>query len=243
MTLTSKQFLQRCSDVHGDTYDYSLVDYKRNRDYQSIICKEHGPFKQTGSAHLAGRGCPVCAKPKINARNLRVTTTFSAFKEKADNRHLGKYQYVDQTFQNMRVKMSITCQQHGNFEQTPESHLTGRGCPACSKTGFDPTRAGFLYVLVCGSITKVGITNLTPQNRAKSVSRSAGKVFEVATAIKFVDGSVADKIETRLLQFLRLNYKNTEESHEGHSECFENVEYNVLQKTILKLCSEYLPTH
>ena len=56
-------------DTHGDTYDYSLVEYKNIKTKVIIICKEHGPFEQTPGSHKIGRGCNDCRPMK----NTRVT--------------------------------------------------------------------------------------------------------------------------------------------------------------------------
>lgn len=37
--LTTEEFIERAKDIHGDKYDYSLVEYKTNRDKVKIICK------------------------------------------------------------------------------------------------------------------------------------------------------------------------------------------------------------
>lgn len=47
--------------VHGDTYDYSLVEYVNNKTTVKIICREHGIFEQTPSKHTKGHGCKKCA--------------------------------------------------------------------------------------------------------------------------------------------------------------------------------------
>lgn len=47
--------------IHGDKYDYSLVDYRGNKSNIVIICPIHGEFKQTPSVHLLGCGCQKCA--------------------------------------------------------------------------------------------------------------------------------------------------------------------------------------
>ena len=39
---------------------YTLVEYKSTHKKVKIICKEHGVFEQTPSAHKSGRGCYVC---------------------------------------------------------------------------------------------------------------------------------------------------------------------------------------
>jgi len=31
-------------------------------------------------------------------------------------------------------KLIITCPEHGEFEQSPNSHLSGRGCPICKSS-------------------------------------------------------------------------------------------------------------
>lgn len=46
--------------VHGDRYDYSLVEYKGAREHVTIRCKIHGLFVQRSYIHLNGAGCPTC---------------------------------------------------------------------------------------------------------------------------------------------------------------------------------------
>ena len=59
--LTKEQFIERATGVHGDLYDYSLVEYKRNSTKVVITCKEHGNFLMIPSDHLRGSGCPKCS--------------------------------------------------------------------------------------------------------------------------------------------------------------------------------------
>jgi hypothetical protein len=58
--LTTEEFIKKAKDIHGDKYDYSLVEYKNNKTKVKIICHEHGPFEQTPNDHLKGFGCPKC---------------------------------------------------------------------------------------------------------------------------------------------------------------------------------------
>ena len=39
---TTEQFIIQAKEVHGDHYDYSLVDYKTNKIKVKIICPIHG---------------------------------------------------------------------------------------------------------------------------------------------------------------------------------------------------------
>jgi len=46
--------------------------------------------------------------------------------------HSNKYEYRFQIHKNGRDKISITCPTHGDFNQSIEAHLNGRGCPSCA---------------------------------------------------------------------------------------------------------------
>ena len=57
-----QDFISKAISRHGDTYDYSNVDYTGCRNPVKICCKEHGGFEQIPYYHLAGNGCPECGK-------------------------------------------------------------------------------------------------------------------------------------------------------------------------------------
>ena len=46
--------------------------------------------------------------------------------------HGGKYDYDASSFSGTHNKMRIICPEHGEFWQTPNKHLMGRGCPKCN---------------------------------------------------------------------------------------------------------------
>ena len=48
--------------------------------------------------------------------------------------HGEKYNYSKVEYYNCKNKVIITCLKHGDFLQTPDAHLCGRGCPFC---GYD----------------------------------------------------------------------------------------------------------
>lgn len=60
MLLSQSEFIDKAKMIHGDTYDYSHVDYKGGRKPVTIICPIHGQFNQIPYVHLNGSGCPVC---------------------------------------------------------------------------------------------------------------------------------------------------------------------------------------
>lgn len=65
---TTEEFIKKAQKVHGDRYDYSTVKYTRSHDQIEIICKKHGPFKQTPTDHLSGKGCPLCKSSSMEER-------------------------------------------------------------------------------------------------------------------------------------------------------------------------------
>jgi very-short-patch-repair endonuclease len=64
--LSQKEFINKCLEVHGDRYDYSLVEYKNIRGRIKILCKKHGLFEQISKNHKDGQGCPRCSMPNYN---------------------------------------------------------------------------------------------------------------------------------------------------------------------------------
>ncbi len=54
--------IEHFRDVHGDEYDYSLVDYNGTHEKIKIICQTHGIFEQIPLNHKRGQRCPKCAK-------------------------------------------------------------------------------------------------------------------------------------------------------------------------------------
>lgn len=53
-------FIQKSSKVHNNYYDYSKVNYINSKTNVTIICPEHGEFKQKAGGHLLGKGCKKC---------------------------------------------------------------------------------------------------------------------------------------------------------------------------------------
>ena len=50
----------------------------------------------------------------------------------ANKLHRNRYQYPEE-YQRDYIKIAIVCDIHGEFHQTPSSHLQGGGCPQCAK--------------------------------------------------------------------------------------------------------------
>lgn len=126
----TQRFIEKARKIYGDKYDYSKVVYKTNRTKVCIICPEHGEFWQTPSNHLHGyEGCSECANNNIRQRLLKNKDIFV---EQARKVHGNKYDYSKVKYIDNNTKVCIICPEHGEFWQTPHSHLNNRGCPKCS---------------------------------------------------------------------------------------------------------------
>lgn len=126
--MKQNEFLEKAIKKHGDKYDYSKVNYVNNKIKIVITCPDHGDFKQIPNDHLNGSGCPKCSK--ING-NTKLTYTTNDFIQKAINKHGNKYDYSKVKYTGSTIKICIVCPQHGEFYQTPSSHLRGYGCKLC----------------------------------------------------------------------------------------------------------------
>ncbi len=123
--LTSKEFIEKAILVHGNKYNYSLVDYKNNRFKVKIICTIHGGFSQTPTNHLKGKGCPRCVG------RYKTTEEFIA---EAKLIHGDKFDYSLVKYKTSHSKINIICDKDGVFEQTPSAHLCGQSCPTCNES-------------------------------------------------------------------------------------------------------------
>lgn len=121
---STESFIDEAIKKHGDKYDYTKVEYVDCKTKVEIICPIHGSFWQTPNMHLSkGRGCPMCGGTmKLNDET---------FKERAFLVHGNKYDYRKVEYVNNKTKVVIICPEHGEFLQTPNSHLKGEGCPIC----------------------------------------------------------------------------------------------------------------
>lgn len=229
-TKSQESFIEDGERIHPELYDYSQVDYKDTFSFVKIRCKKHDHvFEQKPCHHLQGSGCPICAKEKIDAHiNSLISNTEDFVRKAIDAQPEGYYDYSESVYTKAAEKIKIFCNRHqGFFWQTANSHLAGIGCASCAKTGFSREKNGKLYVLKCGDITKVGITNYSPKTRAKSVSKSYGDKFEVLWEISG-NGNFIDDLETNVLRRLRDKYARPTKRFQGHSECFLDVYFEDL---------------
>lgn len=128
---TTEEFIRKAKEIHDDKYDYSKVKYVNNITKICIICPEHGEFWQVPNSHLQGCGCKKCANEK---KSLKRKYNNEIFVNKSNLKHNFVFDYSMVNYVNSRTKVCIICPEHGEFWQSPEGHLQGKGCPKCNSS-------------------------------------------------------------------------------------------------------------
>lgn len=140
-----------------------------------------------------------------------------------------KFVRWDSDYLGVKSKFWAKCENHGEWKAAVSDVInSGSGCPLCAKTGYAEGLPGILYVLSSENSTKLGITNISANNRTAYVSRKSKDIFEVIKEWKWEDGSIAPRIERKLLSELREFYSNPIEKHHGYTECFVGLSSELL---------------
>lgn len=130
--LTKDEFISKAKNVHGEKYNYDIVNYINAKTKVDIICPTHGVFSQIPDLHLSGKGCPKCGG--------KFCQTQDEFISRAKLIHGDKYDYSKVKYIRSYKKVDIICPIHGLFSQTPNNHLHGYGCLMCSNTHKSSTK-------------------------------------------------------------------------------------------------------
>ena len=227
---TLNNFIERSNKIHNNKYDYSLISENTIINYESkvkIICPIHKEFEQTVGRHMNGNGCIKCRfdKRKSNKEKFIIN---------ANRIHNNKYDYSIVYYKDNKTKVKIICPIHGEFEQRPDGHLDGRGCPKCSKNGADKIfKNKKLYILYDNNadLYKIGIS-YNVKNRIKNIEKKLGYKINIFNEYDF--GSSI--FENNIHKMLKLKRKNHPINHGGYTEWFylnDNDIFNI--NNVLKI--------
>lgn len=128
---TTEAFLAKAIKVHGNKFSYGKVVYVSRRYSVTITCRKHGDFQRKPGRHLRGGYGSGCAKCGREASGVCLTGNLDTFLHRANEVHGTRYSYSKVDYVNSKSKVTITCMEHGDFEQTPNRHLAGTNCPKC----------------------------------------------------------------------------------------------------------------
>ena len=225
---TNKEFIDDAKSIHGDKYDYSLVEYINNNTKVKIICPEHGIFEQLPIKHINSKnGCPSCSNINVHNKQRKGSVKFI---NEAKAIHGDKYDYSLVSYNNNRTKVKIICPEHGVFEQTVNNHLNGKGCKYCGGTAkFDTTmfiikakeihgnKYDYSLVEYVNSNTKVkiicpehGVFEVTPNNHISkkyNCIKCSIDVYDTDSFIIKAKEMHGDKYDYSLVDYINYNTK------------------------------------
>ena len=128
--LTTKEFIKKLKNKHGNAFDYSFVEYKNKDSNIILICKEHNiKFEIKAWKALQYKyPCEICRKEKFQSTKQTQEEIINRFKSV----HGDFYCYDKVEFINTETRVEIICPIHGSFYQLPRLHYSGSGCPFCT---------------------------------------------------------------------------------------------------------------
>ena len=187
---TQEHFITKAKAIHGEKYDYSKVNYVRNRDKVIIICPKHGEFEvqaQDHTTHDGGGGCKYCSRQTVHPADyiqdcIRV--------------HGNTYDLSKVNYTGYHESITPICPTHGLFSTTAQNFLRS-GCGSCSEGGgFKMLKPGYCYLLEYqfsdGVVRyKQGITNNEVKYRVVTLNREVNKVFP-ETKVTLIDQKYFD---------------------------------------------------
>lgn len=248
LRVPKEHFFKTAKEVHGETYDYSKVEYIDNNTKVEIICKVHGSFYQTPYSHLNGSKCRKCANFLSSRKKLYNNDLFI---KKSIDIHGNKYDYSLVEYKTSASKVKIICKKHGVFSQLAHHHMRGVGCTECKNeltsnrgkqkpTGWDVSnwqKAGErsnnfdsfkVYIIKCWNDSetfyKIGRTFNTIQRRFKSRMPYS---YEIVKEFIFDNARDAFNKEADLKR-LNKEFKYIPLiNFDGQYECFNKILHNL----------------
>lgn len=128
------KFIEGSIKVHGNKYNYDLVEYVNNNTNVIIYCNrcEQSFTKQPIRHYNRKIGCPNCSPTK--------KITIDNFIKRSVEVHGNKYDYTHYKLVNDATKSDIKCNSCKNiFQQSLMNHVRNKqGCPYCNGGVFVP---------------------------------------------------------------------------------------------------------
>ena len=185
-------------------------------------------------------GCPYCTNQKVLAGFNDIATTHPDLAMQilvSDPKTL-----IAGT--NRKVKWQ--CPEGHQWVATVHSRSSfseARGCPTCSKSGFDPNSDGYLYYLEHRNwkMFQIGITNI-PKKRIATHQSNGWEALEIRGPM---DGHLTQQWETAILRMLKAKGADLSNSKiagkfDGYSEAWSKSTFEVKSiKDLMRLTEEF----
>lgn len=132
LKISLDEIKQRLYKIFGDKYEYDFSNFKNTHSKIGVKCPIHGWSNQILKNLFKGHECNKCGDIKGASKN-RKKYYLEEILKKFKGVHGDKYDYSKFNYIDNRTNSIIICPIHGEFTQSPFTHIKGHGCPKCSK--------------------------------------------------------------------------------------------------------------
>jgi len=181
-------------------------------------------------SRASGVGCPICQNKKLLIGYNDLKSTHPEIAKQADG--------WDPTsvIAGSNKKQKWICPEGHRWVTSPNKRKSGRGCPSCAKTSFNPNVDGWIYLIENEDwgMLKVGITNI-PKNRvALHISRN----WHLLDLHGPIEGLLVQQWERAILRMLKakgadLSNDKIVGKFDGYSEAWSISTFEV--KSVMQL--------
>lgn len=192
-------------------------------------CPVHNEYSLKSRASIRKFSVAPCFKcGKLVGSKKKIKTTEQFIK---DSRKVWGdiWEYDRTVYTGSHDKLTITCKEHGDYQQTATEHLClSIGCKGCSPhSGFDKNKEGSFYLVRWKhkqnghEFIKFGVTNRSVAHRINTQRTRVANIQYVPTIltdIRFKDGSCCTGLETLIKSEFETGVVNKEEFPDGFSE-------------------------
>lgn len=198
--MSSEEYFKRILEKYGDTYDYSLMDYKGFNEPITIICKEHGAFSKTAKVFLRTSACPVCGLNSLK-ESKRLTT--ESFITRCNSIYGKSLDFTNTKYTSFDGLVEYVCPVHGLRTAKAYALLHDKsGCTACTEYGgYSKDKIGYLYINYIvtkdnNDFIKLGITNNYAGRMRTFLSKNNANIIDCVNLDTFeFDGKYCYNLE------------------------------------------------
>ena len=138
----TESFLELAKTKFGDLGTFLPFEHEGKHTPITFVCSVpgHKPTTILAGSIYRSSGCKDCAYERGNEKRLQalrkqvadsLPSRFQEWLRRATQQHGGKYDYTLVEYVDARIKVKIICPVHGEFPQTPDTHLQA-GCRNCA---------------------------------------------------------------------------------------------------------------
>lgn len=201
------------------------------------VCSEGHHWTAVVVSRLWGRGCPICSGNTVMLGINDLITTHPDLAAQAEGWDPRSYSFGS------IAKKKWKCSEGHSWVAAIYSRTSGRGCPSCAITGFDPNKSGFLYILEHPNweMFQIGITNF-PDDRLGGHKKLGWELIEIRGPM---DGHLIQQWETAILRMLKakgadLSNPEIAGKFDGYSEAWSKSTFEAKSiKDLMRLTEEF----